>query len=62
MAADRRALTIVTAFLGMVMFGFWIAHACAVYKHDHSTSDLQQRSDTRHALVGQMDGEVGRAE
>jgi hypothetical protein len=58
MAADRRALTIVTVFLGVVMFGSWIAHACAVYKHDHSTSDLQHRSDAPRVPIGQVDGEV----
>jgi hypothetical protein len=31
MPADRKALTIVTTFLGAVMLGFWIAHACALY-------------------------------
>jgi hypothetical protein len=31
MPADHKAFTIVTAFLGMVMFSFWIAHACALY-------------------------------
>jgi hypothetical protein len=30
MHADRKALTIVTAFLGTVMFSFWIASACAL--------------------------------
>ncbi len=41
MPADRKALTIVTAFLGIVMVGFWIAHACALY-HGHQPGPAPQ--------------------
>ena len=48
MHADRRALTIVTAFLGIVMIGFWIAHACAAaYKRDRPIFDLQPRIEAQ---------------
>jgi hypothetical protein len=39
MPTDHKAFTIVTAFLGMVMFGFWIAHACALY-HPNQPAEI----------------------
>jgi hypothetical protein len=36
MTSDRSALTIVIAFLGLVMFGFFVANACAVATHNRS--------------------------
>jgi hypothetical protein len=43
MPADHKAFTIVTAFLGIVMFGFWIAHACALYHPDQPAVSLPYR-------------------
>jgi hypothetical protein len=39
MTTDRSALTIVIAFLGLVMLGFWISHACAIATQDRSSDD-----------------------
>ena len=39
MTTDRRALTIVIGFLGLVMLGVWIAHAWAVATQENSRAD-----------------------
>jgi len=43
MSADRRAPTIVTAVLGMVVLGLWIVTACAVLQTEPSLPDLLGR-------------------
>ena len=43
MSADRRAPTIVTAVLGMVVLGLWIVTAYAVLQTEPSLPDLLGR-------------------
>jgi len=43
MPTDHKAFTIVTAFLGMVMFGFWVAHACALAHQSEQPAVPQYR-------------------
>jgi hypothetical protein len=52
MPADRKALTIVTAFLGSVMLGFWIAHACALYHSQQPMPAPQIHIGTFPAPIG----------
>jgi hypothetical protein len=52
MPADRMALTIVTAFLGSVMLGFWIAHACALYHSQRPIPAPQLHIGTLSVQIG----------
>jgi hypothetical protein len=56
MTADRRALTIVITFLGLVMFGFWVAHACAVVMQDRPMSDVHYRAEEPSAPIERVLG------